>query len=56
MKFTFIIYIVDIIAAQKTDDDKKNEEELLKRLVEIIEERNDIVENMITDENKYDTR
>jgi hypothetical protein len=40
------------IAAQKTKEDEEKEDELLKRLVEIIEERNDIVENMIRDENK----
>jgi len=39
-------------SAQKTEEDQKKEEELLQRLVEIIEERNDIVENMIRDENK----
>ncbi|XP_054166329.1 MICAL-like protein 1 [Oppia nitens] len=39
-------------SAQKTDEDLKREEELLQRLMEIIEERNDIVENMIKDENK----
>ncbi|CAG2118676.1 unnamed protein product [Medioppia subpectinata] len=39
-------------AAQKTEEDLKQEEELLQRLVEIIEERNDIVEMMVRDENK----
>jgi hypothetical protein len=39
-------------AAQKTEEDLKKEEQLMERLLEIIEERNDIVENMIRDENK----
>ncbi len=46
--FSLILWI----AAQKTKEDEEKEDELLKRLVEIIEERNDIVENMIRDENK----
>lgn len=40
--------------AQKTEEDLKKEDELLQRLVEIIEERNDIVENLIKDENRFE--
>ncbi|OTF70797.1 hypothetical protein BLA29_015454 [Euroglyphus maynei] len=38
--------------AQKTDGDRLEEQELLKKMMEIIDERNDIIENMIQDENK----
>ena len=40
--------------AQKTADDRDEEQRLLKKMMEIIDERNDIIENMIQDENKYD--
>ena len=38
--------------AQKTEQDQETEKELLQRMIEIIDERNDIIENMIKDENK----
>nr|XP_027203712.1 MICAL-like protein 1 [Dermatophagoides pteronyssinus] len=38
--------------AQKTADDRDEEQRLLKKMMEIIDERNDIIENMIQDENK----
>mgnify|MGYP002714409068 CR=1 FL=1 len=38
--------------AQKTTDDCDEEQRLLKKMMEIIDERNDIIENMIQDENK----
>ena len=40
--------------AQKTAVDRDEEQRLLKKMMEIIDERNDIIENMIQDENKYD--
>lgn len=39
--------------AQKTAVDRDEEQRLLKKMMEIIDERNDIIENMIQDENKY---
>lgn len=38
--------------AQKDEKDKETETELLQHMMEIIDERNDIIENMIKDENK----
>lgn len=38
-----------LTASHRTDQDDQREQELLKRLVEIIEEKNDIVENLIKD-------
>lgn len=39
--------------AQKTDQDRQSEQQLLDQMMEIVEERNDIIENMTRDENRF---
>lgn len=38
--------------AQKSEEDRSQEECLLGQLMEVVEERNQIIEHMIRDENK----
>lgn len=52
--FTVLPYL-NVVDAQKDEVDKSQERELLSRLMEVIDERNDIIENMILEENKYAT-